>query len=79
MIDILVLCILLYGKDFSYETPSLELFDRAVGIANWLNLKACSTLDTRRHEPGEISFISRKGFESLTPTFGWCISRGRSP
>ena len=36
MINILVQCVLLYGKDFSYETPSLKLFDRAVGIANWL-------------------------------------------
>lgn len=36
MINILVQCVLLYGKDFSYETPSLQLFDRAVGIANWL-------------------------------------------
>jgi hypothetical protein len=43
IIDFLVQYILLYGKDFSYETPSIELFGRAVGIANRLILKACST------------------------------------
>ena len=35
MIDFLVQCVLLYGKDLSYETPSLELFGRASGITNW--------------------------------------------
>ena len=72
-------CILLYVKDFSYETLSLKLFGRAAGITNWLIRKACSTYDTTKYETGEISFISRKGFESLTPAFRWLISGRPSP